>query len=121
MGSTFSGKTPIAVKAKASRTKTKAPILLNVFSWRNVNSPVAKRMARAPVIMSPLLNRTAVTPSWMPRSLRAFSVQLKLGEYATASNIKVNAIGGAIMPLIPDIFSQFIAKHLVSFRHSNRL
>ncbi len=78
-------------------------------------------MARSPVIMSPLLNRTAVTPFWMPRSLRAFSVQLKFGEYTIASNIIVNAIRGAIMPLIPDIFSQFIAEHLSNFRHSSKL
>jgi hypothetical protein len=90
MGSTLSGKTPMAVKANAPRVRTKAPILLSRFSWRNVNSPVAKMMARTPVIMRPVLNRTEVAPSWMPRSLRAFSVQLKFGEYAIASSISVN-------------------------------
>ena len=106
MGLTFSGKTPIAVKAKASRTKTNAPILPNRFPWRNMNNPVAKMMVRIPLIMRPALNRMAVTPSWTPRSLNAFSVQLKPGEYAIARSINVKAIKGAIMPLIPDIFSQ---------------
>lgn len=120
MGLTFSGKTPIAVKATTSRTKTKAPILPNRFSRRTVNNPVAKKMARIPLTMRPVLNRMAVTPFSMPKSLRAFSVQLKLGEYAIGSSINVNAKRGASIPLSPDIFSQFI-ESLLALEALNKL
>jgi len=58
--------------------------------------------------MRSALNRMAVIPSWTPRSLRAFCVQLKLGEYAMASSINVKAMIGAVKPIAPDVFSQFI-------------
>lgn len=109
MGLTFSGKTPMAVRAKASRTKTRAPILPKRFPLRNINKPVAKRMARTPPIMRPALNKTAMTPSWTPRSLSAFSVQLKLGEYTITSSSNVKTTMGATIPQMPDTFSQTIA------------
>jgi hypothetical protein len=56
--------------------------------------------------MRPELNRTAVTPSTTPKSLRAFPVQLNCGKLSIASKINVNATIGAIVPQTPDILSQ---------------
>ena len=102
----FSGKVPIAIRAKVARMKIKAPIFQSIFSPRNRKKPVAKIKAKVPPIIRPELNRMAVKPSWTPKSLKAFSVQLKLGEEAIASDMHVNATIGVSTPQIPDILSQ---------------
>jgi len=72
-------KIPIATRANAARVKMKAPILPNTLLRRKMNNPDANIMAKIPPIMRPELNRTAVTPSTTPKSLRAFPVQLNCG------------------------------------------
>jgi len=71
-----------------------------------MNKPIAKIRAKIPAIISPELNKMAVTPSWTPKSLKASSVQLNCGQETIASEISVNAIMGARIPLTPDVLSQ---------------
>jgi hypothetical protein len=96
----------------------KAPILPKII-FCDTNNPDTKTKARIPTIISPQLNNMGVTPSWTPKSLRAFSVQLNCGEQTIARKINVNAAKGASMPLTPDILSQatffeFMAEHFLS-------
>ncbi len=55
-----------------------------------------KRRSRRPAAIKPKLKRDAASPT--PKSLRAFSVQLKVGERWMERRIQVKARGGAINP-----------------------
>src|SRR4030065_567047 len=54
----------------------------------------------------------------MPRSLRAFCVQLKDGEYEIARSMHVKAIIGVRIPQIPEALSQVVFLEIMASPHN---
>jgi hypothetical protein len=69
--------------------------------------PIEKIISRNPDIIIVLLKKSE-EDSNIPRSLIAFSVQLKLGAICIDKKRLINAKNGSINPQKPDIFSSFI-------------
>lgn len=92
-----------ARESSARREEERRPKGSRFVRWREARE---KRRSSRPAAIRPELKRGAVSPT--PRSLRAFSVQLKEGERWMERRIKVKARGGATSPQSPSFLRRLV-------------